>query len=122
MTMPKKKILIVEDEAINALFLKRYLADDYEITGITASGEEAVSMALKQLPDCIIMDIKLEGPLSGIDAILKIQEKAPVNHIYCTAYSDESMIKKAMATHPAAILLKPLMMEDLMAELRKVTG
>jgi CheY-like chemotaxis protein len=120
--MKKYRILIVEDEAINALFLKRSLSDDYEITGITSTGEDAIEMALRQLPDCIIMDIKLEGPMSGIEAIARIRESFPVPHIYCTAYSDEPMISKARSTNPVAILFKPLVMEDLREAIRKVTG
>lgn len=120
--MKKYRIMIVEDEAINALFLKRSLSEEYEITGITASGEEAVEIALRHRPDCIIMDIKLEGTMSGIEAISRIRETYPVHHVYCTAYSDESMIAKARSTKPAAILFKPLVIEDLREVIRKVTG
>lgn len=120
--MKKYRIMIVEDEAINALFLKRSLSEEYEITGITASGEEAVEIALRHRPDCIIMDIKLEGTMSGIEAISRIRETYPVHHVYCTAYSDESMIAKARSTKPAAILFKPLVIEDLRGIIRKVNS
>ena len=54
----KKNILIVEDQVIVAMTIETQLIElGYGISGITASGEEAIRMARDLQPDLILMDI-----------------------------------------------------------------
>ena len=96
--MRKGKILIVEDEVIIALDLKKTLKDlGYSLVGTVTSGEEAVKAAGKMHPDLILMDIKLQGHINGLEAGKKIQDKFNIPIIYITAYSDKEtfgLIKK----------------------------
>ena len=68
------------------------------------SGSEAVDMAGEHRPDLILMDIKLKGPLDGIDAARMIQSRYGTPVIYLTAFSDEEHAGAARYTLPLALI------------------
>lgn len=105
--MVNEKILLVEDESIEALDIKRTLESfGYKVPYVATNGEEAVEKALKIMPDLILMDIVLKGDTDGIEAISKIKGlNIPV--IYLTAHSEESTIERAKLTQPAGYIIKP---------------
>ncbi len=104
----KTKILIVEDESIVAVDLKKTLeSSGYEIIGLARSGEMAFIKAVELLPDIILMDIMLEGELNGIQAAAKIRAKKDIPVIYLTAYANESTLEQAKLTQPFGYILKP---------------
>lgn len=103
-----KKILIVEDEAVTAKDIESTLqALGYEVAGLADTGEEAVEKALSVSPDLILMDIKLRGRLTGIDAAAMIMEKSQVPVVYLTAFADPETLKNAKLTYPFGYLVKP---------------
>ena len=72
--MHQARILIVEDEAITAFDLETMLAHKgFLITGIAASGEEAIRLARETSPDVILMDIHLKGAMNGAQAAVAIE-------------------------------------------------
>lgn len=108
------KILIVEDEAITALELKKKLVSwNYEIMDIVSSGENAIKRALQLKPDLILMDILLKGPMTGIDAALEIKNRIDIPIIYLTAYGNDDTFEGAKITQPSAYLIKPLQENEL---------
>ena len=63
------EILIVEDEHLVGFDLRRRLSRmGYTVVGITASGEEAIAHANRLRPDIVLMDVRLRGPVDGIEA------------------------------------------------------
>ena len=59
--MAKAKILIVEDENIVAMDIKiRVEKLGYVVSGVEATGEEAIEKTDETLPDLVLMDIKLK--------------------------------------------------------------
>ncbi|MBZ2164633.1 PAS domain S-box protein [Methanobacterium spitsbergense] len=105
--MSEIKILLVEDESIEALDIKRTLESfGYEVPYVASSGEEAVEKALEIMPDLILMDVILKGDSDGIEAVTKIKDlNIPV--IYLTAHSEESTIERAKLTEPYGYIIKP---------------
>ena len=101
------KILIVEDKNIEANDIKNVLESiGYEVPYIAYSGEKAIKMALKIMPDLILIDIQITGTIDGIDTAAKIKElNIPV--IYIKAHSDEFNIERALSTEPYGYLIKP---------------
>ncbi|WP_054699505.1 response regulator [Desulfosarcina cetonica] len=66
--MTETNILIVEDERIIAEDLKDILLElGYGVCGSVSSGEAAVDLAEKTETDLVLMDIKLDGAMDGID-------------------------------------------------------
>ncbi len=104
----KAKILVVEDENIVGADLKQTLIKlNYQVVDIVRSGEEAINMALEKKPDLILMDIMLNGNITGIEAAKTIKEEIDVPVIYLTAYTDEKTLQNATLTDPFGYVLKP---------------
>ncbi len=101
------KVLIVEDESIEAMNIKQTLESfGYEIPYVASGGKEAVEKALEIMPDLILMDIVLKGDTDGIEAASKIKNlNIPV--IYLTAHSEEPTIERAKLTGPHGYIIKP---------------
>lgn len=66
--MAKLNILIVEDEPMVALSMKKKLeAMGFHVISIVSSGDEAYQITLEKAPDLVLMDIRLEGQLNGLE-------------------------------------------------------
>lgn len=113
------KILVVEDEKILAMGLKRKLEImGYTVIGTASSGQEAIEVAGKGLPDLVLMDIVLKGDLDGIDAAQQIINLYNIPVIYVTAYADEKILERAMVTEPYGYLIKPFKETELKANIK----
>jgi PAS domain S-box-containing protein len=106
--MTEKKILIVEDERIVAEDLKRLLVKmGYAVTGVAASGEDAVKSVRTTLPDLVLMDIRIQGPQDGIEVAEHLYAEYNLPVTYLTAYADAPTLERAKATMPFGYILKP---------------
>jgi PAS domain S-box-containing protein len=106
--MIKSKILIVEDDRIVARDIQHQVSRiGHEVVGLTARGEEVVSLALETRPDLVLMDIRLEGKVDGIEVAQKIHERVGIPVVFLTAYADEETVARARVTEPFGYLLKP---------------
>lgn len=102
------KILIVEDEVVVAMELRSKLtAMGYEIVGIADTGEAATEKAQSLLPDAVLMDIKLAGPMDGIDAAETIRRRHKIPVVFLTAHSDHRTLQRAKLSEPFGYLVKP---------------
>ena len=106
--MDVARILIVEDESIVALDMQNRIQKlGYEVIARATSGSEAVKYAEAYQPDLILMDIRLQGPMDGIEAATCIRDKHSIPFVYLTAYSDDETRKRAKITEPYGYLIKP---------------
>jgi len=102
-----KRIMVVEDECITAMALQSNLIElGYEVPAIVDSGEDAIRNATELHPDLILMDIKLNGPMSGIQAAAEIRKAYDIPIIYFTAHSDTELREKTISTEPFRYLPK----------------
>ncbi|MFA5294450.1 MAG: response regulator [Methanoregulaceae archaeon] len=107
--MSGETILIVEDEAITAMAIRKNLVDQgYSVIGVVPTGEQAVGTAIEQEPDLILMDIQLAGKMNGIVAAKLIRDQTGVPVIFLTAYSDDRVVRNAEMTGPYGYLVKPV--------------
>ena len=105
----KPKILIVEDESIEALNFELYLNSfGYHVVGIASTGEDAIRKVDELNPDLVLMDIVLKGDMDGIEAASKIKEKIDIPLVYLTAHPDENALKRAKLTSPYGYIVKPI--------------
>jgi DNA-binding LytR/AlgR family response regulator len=106
--MLKNHILIVEDEAIVASDIQYSLQKlGFFVTGVAASGELALTMIKKNQPDLILMDIMLQGKLSGLDTAELIMKTYSIPIIFLTAYVDEVTLSRAKKCQPFGYIIKP---------------
>lgn len=87
--MPKRRILIVEDEPIVMLHLKSCLEQfGNAVLPPVSSGNDALNSFKKYKPNLVLMDIVLEGEYDGIQARKKITQEFNVPVIFLTALLD----------------------------------
>ncbi len=102
------RILIAEDENIIAKDIEKTLTKlGYQVVGSVRSGEELLEQYLSFKPDLILMDINLEGELSGIDVSKEINKSREIPIIYLTALADDNTLREAKYTEPSGYLIKP---------------
>ena len=102
-------ILVVEDEPIVGMQLQESLESmGYEVPPVLDSGDAVPRAVFTYEPDLILMDIKLRSFIDGIDAAKRIKLFRDIPVIYLTAYPSDSCQERALATAPAAYLVKPI--------------
>ena len=74
--MASAQILVVEDESLVAETIQRTLTElGYRVPDAVASGEEALTRVAEIHPDLVLMDIRLEGEIDGIEAASQIRDR-----------------------------------------------
>lgn len=113
----KQKILIVEDQFIEANNLRLILdRAGYTIVPLAASFVEAMEMLDRHKPDLVLLDIYLDGTLTGVD-FAKILSSRKVPFVYLSANSNRKIFLAAKATKPYGFLVKPFRQRDVLAAL-----
>ena len=106
--MPRKSLLIVEDEVLVARDIKaRLIRMGYDVVALASKGREAIEKAVEHKPDLVLMDINLRDDMDGVDAAIRIREQVDVPVIFCTAYSNEDTLERAKVSEPYGYVLKP---------------
>jgi CheY-like chemotaxis protein len=119
--MAAASILLVEDERLIAKDLERRLRRlGYQVAALAATGPEAIQQALTCRPDVVLMDIRLQGQMDGIEAAAFIRTHLNIPLIYMSAYVDDETLARASATQPAGYLRKPFSEHQLQAILEGV--
>ncbi|MGZ7043450.1 MAG: response regulator [Methanobacterium sp.] len=103
------KILVVEDENLIALDLGYTLEElGFNFIGAACEGEEAIKKAKELKPDLILMDIKLNGEMDGIETAEEINSLLGIPIIYLSANNDSDTRKKIKSTNNFGLLSKPV--------------
>ncbi len=106
--MNKPRIMLVEDEKVVAADIEECVKGlGYDVVGAAASGTEALRLAAKTMPDLVLMDIKLKGPLDGVDVAGALYEQHKIPVVYLTAHADAEILERAKRTAPSGYVLKP---------------
>ncbi|PVZ07384.1 response regulator receiver domain-containing protein [Methylobacterium radiotolerans] len=120
---PMKRILIVEDVALNRDLLTQLLEDEYEIL-IAVDGAAGVDMAIAHRPDLILMDLSL--PLvDGWEATRRIKANATTSAIPVMAITANAMSgdeDRARAAGCDDFMTKPVDEDLLFAKLQHWLG
>ena len=105
-----KSVLIVEDEEIISLGLKIELEElGINVCGRISKGDDLLNSVKNLNPDLVLLDIRLKGTMTGIDACNELHANGLYPKvIYMTAYSDKDMINAAEQTGPAGFMEKPI--------------
>ena len=111
----KQKVLIVEDQFIEANNLRLILdRAGYQVVPIASSFAEAIEMVDRHKPDMVLLDIYLDGALTGID-VAKILVARKIPFVYLSANSNRKIFVAAKATKPYGFLAKPFRQRDVLA-------
>lgn len=79
----------------------------YAVTSIARTADQAVRLAVSDVPNLILMDIHLQGEKDGIQAAAEIRKLLDVPVVFLTAHSDSFTIERAKITGPFGYITKP---------------
>jgi CheY-like chemotaxis protein len=110
----KKKIVIVEDHLIIQELHKQYVEDlGHEVVACFTNGEEVIHYFQDSSADLVLMDIRLDDAMDGIEVTKRIQELKPVPVVYITGNTEDSNFRRALETSMAGFISKPVSQSEL---------
>jgi len=113
MTLTKLRVLIADDESLHVMRLRVALEDlGCQVVAEASTGAEAVSLAMSTRPELAILDIKMPE-LDGIEATRQIMSAHPMPVLLLTAFSEDSLVERAMEAGVFAYLVKPVSTQEL---------
>ncbi|SFR82475.1 two component transcriptional regulator, LytTR family [Marinobacter daqiaonensis] len=114
MTTPIR-VLIADDEPLARERLSRLVSDleGYRVCGEAASGDQVLSAVVTEMPDILLLDIRMPGGDGMAVARQLAAQSDPPAIIFCTAYDEYAI--RAFEVQAAAYLLKPVR-RDALAE------
>jgi DNA-binding response OmpR family regulator len=114
-------ILIVEDEAIVAMENKMNLNKaGHQIIAIVSTGEAAISAFSENIPDLMLMDIKLRSEVDGIQVMEIIRQSSSVPVLFLTGNSDSKTRERIGNIANSSFLLKPTLTKDIVNEVNRL--
>ena len=123
MTQPVRRIsvLIVDDHSVVRQGVRAFLEAqaDLSVIGEAESGEQAVQLAQKYLPDVVLMDLLLPG-MNGVEATRLVKQVSPRSQvIVLTSYYEDENIFPALRAGAISYTLKDIHPTELVEAVRK---
>lgn len=114
------RVLLVDDHTMVrrglATFLKVY--DDLQLVGEAATGEAAIQLCGRLLPDVVLMDLVMPD-MDGVEATRAIRQQFPtVQVIALTSFNEEGMVQNVLRAGAISYLLKDVSAEELVRAIR----
>jgi len=111
-----KSVFVVEDDALTAAQLKIYIEGmGYQFAGKADDAASALDQIRQTRPDLVLMDVLLRGPEDGVELASRLRRDEGASVVYVTAYTDEVLLNRAVATEPYGYLVKPVSREGVQA-------
>jgi len=112
--MSKKNVLIVEDESIISLLVERMVDNlGHTVVHKVTSGEEAIEAVQDHEPDIVLMDIRLDGEINGIEATMQIKQQHDVSIIFVSGNTDMLQNADVDPSEYIEFLAKPITLAEL---------
>jgi len=117
------KVVIVDD---HPMFRAGAIASlkseaDFEVVGEAANAHDALELISDYAPDVVLTDIRLDGPINGIELSRRVRSKYPdVRLVVLTNYSNEPYIRAMMNVCVEAYMLKDTKPREVIESLRMV--
>jgi DNA-binding NtrC family response regulator len=113
MAAKKRKVLIVEDEAVVRDSVREWLVEDGYDVEVAENGEEALKKIKQEEYGVIVLDLKLPG-IDGLQVFEQAKELKPeTKGVIITAYPSQETQDRAKKLGLMDYLAKPFKVEDL---------
>jgi DNA-binding NarL/FixJ family response regulator len=115
-------ILIADDDPDYRRLLRFIVeAADMRVVGEAGDGEEALTLALRALPDVVVTDLVMPN-VDGIELTARLHEHLPLTHIVLISSYDQD-VYRGLASHRGAdaFVSKRVIDSSLVAAIRDVT-
>ena len=108
-----RKLLVVDDEADICDFVKNFFKDRGFQVFTALNGEEALSITKRELPELVLLDIKMKG-MDGMAALKHIRDiDKSIKIIMVTALEDRDRMNEAYKLGACDYITKPLVLDYL---------
>lgn len=123
MSKEKIKILLVEDDSfLLGIYAAKFELDGFKVI-MAADGERAIRLALKELPDVILLDIRLPK-LNGFEVLKKLKQEpttAKIPILLLTNLSQRNEIEQGLKMGAEDYLIKAhFMPSEVVEKIKKV--
>lgn len=118
--MKIKKILVADDEDLVRSYIEKKLAKLGYTVLAARDGEEAVEQAFSDIPDIILLDVKMPK-LNGIEVCKRIKSDERTKHIHIimlSAKAQLSEINEGIEAGADKYLCKPIGFPDILREIQ----
>ena len=118
------KVLIADDQELIRQSLRIVLdtKEDIQVTDVAADGQEVIRCIRKEMPDVVLMDIRMPK-MDGVQCTKIIKENHPeVKIIILTTFDDDEYVYNALKYGASGYLLKGVSMAELASAIRTVHG
>jgi response regulator NasT len=103
----KKHVLIAEDDRVILFALSEGLARAGYRTTTASNGEHAWQEIQKEMPDLILLDIRMPI-MDGLEVAKNVRTISEVPIVFLTAHSDADQVDKSVSVGGFGYLVKPL--------------
>jgi DNA-binding NarL/FixJ family response regulator len=115
----RRRVLIVDDEWLISAQIEHILTTaGFEIVGTAPDAASAIALADQERPDLVLMDIRLQGPVDGVDAARDIVDRFGIRSLFVSAHADQGTITRTLAARPLGWLPKPFTQAELLQAVR----
>lgn len=114
------RIIIADDQSLFREGLHTLLSvqSEFDVVGEAGSGEEVLRLVAEQLPDVVLMDLRMPG-IDGVDATRRLHEKYPeVKVIVLTTFDDDEDVFEGLRAGAVGYLLKDVSSSKLFEAIR----
>lgn len=116
-------ILIVEDEALVATSIGDMLEElGFTVTGIAASGREALALVAEQKPRLALIDIRLAGAVDGIELASELRNEHGIPAIFLSGAVGPETAVRAQAAQPLGMMQKPFRPSEIFNAIERAMG
>jgi DNA-binding NarL/FixJ family response regulator len=119
---PRIRVLVVDDHPIMRVGIAAIIQATPDMTTVAqaGSGEEAIELFEKYLPDVTLMDLRLPG-MSGVDAIRAvIAHHSNAKFVVLTTYEGDEDIHQALEAGARSYIIKGMPHDALVSAVRRV--
>ena len=102
-------VMIVEDEALIAMDLEMQVEEaGHEVVAMASSADEAIREGSRTRPEVVLMDLRLAGGSSGIDAAKLLYEEHAIRCVFLSGNLDPATRERLAEFAPFDMLSKPI--------------
>lgn len=123
MESERKKIIIVDDHPIVRQGLRAIIEEerDLEVCSETGNANDAIKLIGETNPDLALIDISLEGNVTGIDLVKSMQKRFPsVNALVMSMHDDKIYAERAIMAGAKGYIMKSEVEENIINAIRSV--
>lgn len=120
--LERKKIMIVEDQALLNNMMQKILSNDYEIVCTCTSAKDMMNLYEKYTPDLILTDVITKDGANGIDYGREVKEKygKKVKILAITGIPEITFLDNAKKYNLDGMIYKDVDSESLLASINQI--